>query len=339
MRAYISRTLGGVDSLALEQVSAPGPLGPGQIRVAMRAASINYRDLLVLSGGLRSVTLPVLIPCSDGAGEIIAVGAEVSRVKVGDRVALTFNPDWIGGPWQPSRGAAGRGGALQGVMQDEVVVNEHEAVILPSHLSFEEGATLPCAAVTAWHSLCAAVPLLPGMTVLLQGGGGVSLFALQFAKLFGARVIMISSSPERCKLLQRLGADETIDYRAQPEWNMAVRQLTGGVGVDLTIEIGGAKTIDRSLASTRSGGRLAAVGLLTGRPSAAAVGSASGVDINAIRVGSRQEFEAMNRAIAFHKLRPIIDSRYRFEQLPEALRHLEGGRHLGKIVIGFGEGS
>jgi NADPH:quinone reductase-like Zn-dependent oxidoreductase len=324
-----------VDSLAIEAVPAPGPLGPGQVRVAMRAASINYRDLLVLSGGLRSVTLPVLIACSDGAGEIVEVGADVSRVKVGDRVALTFNPDWIGGPWQPSRGAAGRGGALQGVMQDEVAVNEHEVVVLPSHLSFEEGATLPCAAVTAWHSLCAAVPLLPGMTVLLQGGGGVSLFALQFAKLFGARVIMISSSPERCEQLKRLGADETIDYQAQPEWNVAVRKLTGGVGVDLTIEVGGAKTIDRSLASTRSGGRLAAVGLLTGRPNSAAVGSASGVDINAIRVGSRQDFEAMNRAIAFHELRPVIDSRYRFEQLPEALRHLESGRHLGKIVLGF----
>lgn len=336
MRAFFSRTLKGADSLVLEQVPTPGAVGPGQIRVAMRAASINYRDVLVLSGGLRSITLPELIPCSDGAGEVVAVGSGVGRVKVGDRVALTFNPDWIGGPWQPSRGAAGRGGALQGVMQDELVVGEHEAVILPPHLSFEEGATLPCAAVTAWHSLCAATPLLPGMSVLLQGAGGVSLFALQFAKLFGARVIMISSSPERCKRLQSLGADETIDYRAQPEWNKTVRELTGGVGVDLTIEVGGAETIDRAIASTRSGGRLAAVGLLTGRPTGAAVGSASGVDINAIRVGSRQDFEAMNRAIAFHKVRPVIDTRFRFEQLPDALRHLESGRHFGKIVIGFG---
>lgn len=303
--------------------------------MAMRAASINYRDVLVLSGGLRSITLPELIPCSDGAGEVVEVGPGVGRVKVGDRVALTFNPDWIGGPWQPSRGAAGRGGALQGVMQDEMIVGEHEVVNLPSHLSFEEGATLPCAAVTAWHSLCAATPLLPGMSVLLQGAGGVSLFALQFAKLFGARVIMISSNPERCKRLQSLGADETIDYRAQPEWNKTVRELTGGVGVDLTIDVGGAETIDRAIASTRSGGRLAAVGLLTGRPTGAAVGSASGVDINAIRVGSRQDFEAMNRAIAFHKVHPVIDTRYRFEQLPDALRHLESGRHFGKIVIGF----
>jgi NADPH:quinone reductase-like Zn-dependent oxidoreductase len=321
VRAFISRTLDGVDSLAIEAVSAPGPLGPGQIRVAMRAASINYRDLLVLSGALRSITVSDLVLCSDGAGEIVEVGPQVWRVKVGDRVALTFNPDWIGGPWQQSRGGAGRGGAVQGVMQDELVVDQQEAVILPAHLSFEEGATLPCAAVTAWHSLCAAAPLLPGMTVLLQGGGGVSLFALQFAKLFGARVIMISSSPERCARLKDLGADETIDYRAKPEWNVAVRKLTGGMGADLTIEVGGAETMDRALASTRMGGRLAPVGLL--------------VDITPIRVGSRQDFEAMNRAMAFHQVHPIIDSRYGFEQLPDALRHLQSGRQFGKIVIGF----
>jgi NADPH:quinone reductase-like Zn-dependent oxidoreductase len=336
MRAFVSRTLDGVDSLAIQTVSAPGPIGPGQVRVAMRAASINYRDLLVLSGALRSVTVPDLVPCSDGAGEIVEVGSQVWRVKVGDRVALTFNPDWLGGPWQPSRGGAGRGGAVQGVMQDELVVDQQEAVILPAHLSFEEGATLPCAAVTAWHSLCAATPLLPGMTVLLQGGGGVSLFALQFAKLFGARVIMISSSPERCERLKDLGADETIDYRAEPEWNVAVRKLTGGMGADLTIEVGGAETMDRALASTRMGGRLAPVGLLTGRPKAGSMAGSAGVDITPIRVGSRLDFEAMNRAMAFHGVRPIIDSRYGFEQLPDALRHLQSGRQLGKIVIGFG---
>lgn len=331
MKAFVSHTLNGVNSLVLEDVPAPPPLGPEQILLAMHAASINYRDLLVLSGGLLSVTLPDLIPCSDGAGEVIDVGPEVWRVKVGDRVALTFNPDWIGGPWQPSPRAAGRGGVVQGVMREQLVASQHEAVILPQHLSFEEGATLPCAAVTAWHALCGAQPLLPGMTVLLQGGGGVSLFALQFAKLFGVRVIMISSSPQRCARLKSLGADETIDYRARPEWDTAVRELTDGKGVDLTIEVGGAETVGRSHASTRTGGRLALVGLLSGRPNV----SASGVDITAIRVGSRQDFEALNRAIAFHKLRPIIDSRYAFEHLPDALRHLQTGRHMGKIVIGF----
>ena len=324
-----------MDSLALRDIPAPGPLAPGQIRVAMRAASINYRDLLVLSGTLRSVTLSELIPCSDGAGEVIEVAPEVWRVKVGDRIAPTFNPDWLGGPYQPSPGAAGRGGAIQGVMRDELIVSQHEAVILPPHLSFEEGATLPCAAVTAWHALCAAAPLFPGMSVLLQGGGGVSLFALQLAKLFGARVIMISSSPERCALLRRFGADETIDYRANPEWNLAVRKLTHGAGVDLTIDVGGAETIDRALAATRTGGRLAPVGLLTGRPSAGSLAGYVGVDITPVRVGSRQDFEAMNRALDFHKVRPIIDSRYEFARLPDALRHLQSGRHMGKIVVGF----
>jgi len=335
MKAFISRTLSGIDSLVLEDVPARGPLAPGQIRLRMRAASINYRDLLVLSGGLRSVTLPELIPCSDGAGEVVEVASDVWRVKVGDRVALTFNPDWIGGHWQPSPAGAGRGGAIQGVMQEQLVVSQHEAVILPPHLSFEEGATLPCAAVTAWHSLCVATPLLPGMNVLLQGGGGVSLFALQFAKLFGARVIIVSSSPERCARLKSLGADEAIDYRAEPEWNAVVRKLTGGLGVDLTIEVGGAETIGRAIAATRFGGRLAVVGLLTGRPSAASVMSSSGVDITTIRVGSRQDLEALCRAITFHGVRPVIDSRYDFEQLPDALRHLQTGRHMGKIVIRF----
>jgi NADPH:quinone reductase-like Zn-dependent oxidoreductase len=333
VKAFISRTLSGIDSLVLEDVPPPGPLAPGQIRVALRAASLNYRDLLVLSGALRSVTLPELIPCSDGAGEVVEVAADVTRVKIGDRVALTFNPDWIGGPWEPSRGGGGRGGAIQGVMRTEIVVDQQEAVILPAHLSFEEGATLPCAAVTAWHSLCAARPLLPGMTVLLQGGGGVSLFALQFAKLFGARVIHITSSPERCARLKSMGADETLDYRANPQWNVAVRELTHR-GVDLTIEVGGADTMERSLAATRMFGRVAVVGRLTGRPSIVSMGS-SYVELTPIAVGSRQDFEAMNLAIAFHKLRPVIDSRYRFEQLPEALRRLESGGHMGKIVVGF----
>lgn len=332
MRAFVSRALTGIDSLELEARPAPGPLGPGQIRVAMRAVSLNYRDLLAVSGALRSSQPDGLIPCSDGAGEVIETAPDVWRVKVGDRVALTFNPDWIAGPWQPSPGAGGRGGALQGVMCDEVVVGQHEAVHLAPHLSFDEGATLPCAAVTAWHALCGAAPLLPGMTVLLQGGGGVSVFALQFAKLFGARVIMTSSSPERCARLASLGADETIDYGVHPEWAKVVRELTAGEGVDLTVEVGGAKTVDQSLAATRYGGRVALVGLLTGVPQSSGV-FAAGVEISSAKVGSRADLEAINRAMAFHRIRPMIDSRFPFEALPDALRALQQGRHMGKIVI------
>jgi NADPH:quinone reductase-like Zn-dependent oxidoreductase len=331
VKAYFSRTLQGIDSLAIEDIPAPGALGPGQFRLAMRAASINFRDLLILSGTLPATTLPELIPLSDGAGEVIETAPDVRRVKVGDRVALTFNPEWMGGAWEPSPGGGGRGGSSQGVMRQELIAHQQEAVIVPAHLSFAEAATLPCAAVTAWHSLCVAKPLLPGMTVLLQGAGGVSLFALQFAKLFGARVIHISSSPERCARLKQLGADETVDYRATPKWARVVRELTQG-GVDLAIDVGGAETIEQSLAATRTFGRVALVGRLTGRPNVVDLGP-SYAETGNVAVGNRQDFEAMNRAIAFHQLRPVIDSRYGFAQLPEALHRLESGKHFGKIVI------
>lgn len=335
MRSYWTHGLGGIGSLVLEEMPPPAAPGPGQALVALRAASLNYRDLLFIGGALRQIALPDLIPCSDGAGEVIAIGDGVWRVRPGDRVALTFNPDWIAGAWRPSPGAPGRGGALHGVMRDAMLVDQSELVVLPLHLSFEQGAALPCAAVTAWHALCGPAPLMPGMTILLQGAGGVSVFALQFAKLFGARVIMTSSSPERCARLRALGADDTIDYCAQPDWHIRVRDLTDGQGVDLTVEMGGAKTLDQSLAATRTGGRVSLVGLLTGPPDATRHLFSTGVDIATIKVGSRADFEAMLRAMAFHRLEPVIDRRYRFEALPDALRYLESGRHFGKIVIAF----
>ncbi len=336
MKAFVSRKLQGIDSLALESVASPGPLGPGQIRIAMRAASVNYRDLMTLSGALGPAGPNGLVPCSDGAGEVVEVAGDAMHIRVGDRVALTFNPEWIGGPYRPAFGGRGRGSSqFAGTMQQEMVVHHSEAVPIPEHLGFTEAAAFPCAGVTAWHSLCGAAPLMPGMSVLLQGGGGVSLFALQFARLFGARVIMISSSPERCAQLKSLGADETIDYTANPQWNEAVRALTGGTGVDLTIDIGGADTVERSLTATRNGGRLALVGLLSGWPNAAPSLFASGVDITPIKVGSRDDFELMNRAVDFHRLHPHIAAEYAFDQLPEALRHLESGKHLGKVVLNF----
>ncbi len=336
MKVFVSRTTTGVDSLKIEDLPAPGPLGPGQIRIAMRAASINSRDVMMVSGWLGAAGPQGLIPCSDGAGEIVEAAPDVTRLKVGDRVALTFNPDWIGGPFRMTPGAPGRGSTgMPGVMREQIVVHHSEALIIPTHLSFEEGATFPCAGVTAWHALCVAAPLYPGMTVLLQGGGGVSLFALQFAKLFGARVIMTSSTAERCARLKTLGADETIDYRAQPEWHTVVRDLTGGAGVDLTIDMGGADTIERSLASTRISGRLALVGLLGGVPNAATSLFSASVDITSIKVGSRDDFEGLNRAVSFHKVRPVIAERYAFSQLPDALTQLQTGRHMGKIVIAF----
>jgi NADPH:quinone reductase-like Zn-dependent oxidoreductase len=333
MRAYVARSLTGIDALRIEDQPTPAPLCAGQIRVAMRAASVNYRDLLVLSGKLGPVT-DALIPCSDGAGEVIDVAPDVWRVKLGDRVALTFNPDWIAGEWRPTPGASGRGAALPGVMRDEMVVGQHEAVVLPDHLSFEEGATLPCAAVTAWHALCGAAPLLPGMSVLVQGGGGVSVFALQFAKLFGARVIAISSSADRCNRLRELGADEAIDYSRDAEWQTEVRALTGGAGVDLAVDIGGAQTVEKSLQSTRTGGRVVLVGLLTGRPQPSGVFAAR-AEISPAMVGSRADLEAIVRAISFHRARPVIDQVFGFEELPDALRAQSGGKQFGKIAVNF----
>ena len=335
MKAFISRTLSGIDSLAIEDMAVPGPLAAGQIRLRVRAVSLNYRDLLAVSGTIVKAGSQGFIPGSDCAADVIEVGPHTPRIKVGDRVSLVFNPDWIGGPWRSSTGVLCRGSGLPGVMCEEIVVHHSEAVVLPEHLNYEQGSTLACAAVTAWHALTNETPLLPGMSVLLQGAGGVSVFALQFAKLFGARVIMTSSSPERCARLKQLGADEVIDYRAQPDWDKAVRALTNGEGVDVTVEVGGAQTIDRSLAATRRGGRLALVGLLTGWPNVVSSMFTSGVNIAPVAVGSRDDFYMMNRAIAFHKLQPVIDKVYPFDQLREALHYLQSGKHFGKIVIAF----
>lgn len=325
----------GVESLQLVDVPEPGALGPGQIRVGLRAASINYRDLITLQGQLGQPGPEGMIPCSDGAGEVLEVAADVQRIKVGDRIALTFLPDWIGGPWRDSIIPMTRGFPLPGVMREQMVVHHSEAVLLPPHLSYEEGASLPCAAVTAWHSLCGEAPLLPGMNVFLQGAGGVSVFALQFAKLFGARVIMSSSSDERCQRLRDMGADETINYTTNAEWQQTVRELTDGKGADLTVEVGGAGTIERSLQATSRAGRVALVGLLSGWPNQVSNLFTSGVALTPIRVGSRADFEDMNRAIAFHQLQPVVDRRFEFAALPEALEYLQSGRHFGKIVIGF----
>jgi NADPH:quinone reductase-like Zn-dependent oxidoreductase len=335
MRRFFTPTGNGIDSLKIQEVSEPGPLGPGQVRITMRAASLNFRDLLVLSGALGKPGPEGLVLCSDGAGEVIEVAPDVRRVKPGDRVALTFIPDWIAGSFRTSITPLSRGFPLQGVMCEQLVVHQSEAVVLPDHLSFEEGACLPCAGVTAWHALCGPAPLLPGMSVLLQGAGGVSVLALQFAKLFGARVIMTTSSDERAERLRKLGADAVINYRQEPEWDVAVRKFTGGEGVDLAVDVGGVETVDRSVRTIRKGGRLALVGLLSGWPTSISSLFATRVDVTPITVGSRNDFEDMNRAIAFHKMRPIIDKQFAFDALPEALRYLETGKQFGKIVISF----
>jgi NADPH:quinone reductase-like Zn-dependent oxidoreductase len=326
-------------SLRIEEAPAPGALGPGQIRIDMRAATLNYRDLLMLSAQFGVPGPEGMIPVCDGAGEVVEVAPDVRRFKPGDRIALTYDAgQWIGGPFRlpPGGGGSGRGSpSTPGVMRQQIVAHNSEGVMLPAHLTYEEGAAYPCAGVTAWHSLCGEAPLLPGMTVLLQGAGGVSVLALQFAKLFGSRVIITSSSDERCARLKSMGADETINYRADPDWHKTVRRLTDGQGVDLTVEVGGADTIERSLASTRPGGRIALVGLLSGWAQGATSMQTASVDITPIRVGPRDDLENLFRALAFHRQRPVIDATYRFEQLPQALQQLKSGSHFGKIAISF----
>lgn len=336
MKVFRSFEVNGVDSLQLQTEAEPGALGPGQVRIKLKAGSINYRDWMTVSGQLGKPGPAGIIPCSDGAGEVIEVAADVHRTKVGDRVVMPFNPDWVGGEWTPSAAAMGRGSiAVPGTMAEQCVVHQSEVVKLPDNISYQQAAVLPCAGVTAWHALCGPAPLYPGMSVLLQGAGGVSVLGLQFAKLFGARVIMTTSSVARAEQLKQLGADHVLNYRENPNWHEQVRELTGGMGVDVAIDIGGADTIDKSMACARVGGRLAMVGLLTGWPESSQKLFSAGLNIHTVKVGSREDLERMLRAMTHSGMQPVIDRTFAFEQLPEALHYLKSGQQFGKIVIEF----
>lgn len=339
MKAWVVNSYTGIEGLEQRELPRPAAPGPGQVLVRLRAASLNYRELLLLKGVYAQWCKPEFILCSDGAGEVVETGADVWRVKSGDRVALTFHPHWFGGAYAHSPAFLGRGGSVDGVLADFTCVSEHELVHLPPHLSFEEGASLPCAALTAWSALCANATLLPGQSVLVQGSGGVSVFALQFAKLFGARVIATSSSGEKLAALRKLGADELINYTKTPDWHEEVlrvtngARITNGAGVDVVVEVGGASTFSKSVAATAQCGRISMVGLLTGLPDVSSNVFMRGLTLHTIRVGSREHFEQMNRAIAVNELHPVIDRIFEFDAAHAALRRLESGKHLGKIVI------
>src|SRR6185312_11422513 len=250
----------------LENVELPEPTpGPGQAVVRVRACSLNYRDLVVSRGAYGKAVKPPLIPLFDGAGEVIAIGDVVTRVKVGDRVAAAFMQGWIDGQPDDAGAASALGGAIDGMLAEQVCLNAEGLVHFPDHLSFEEAASLPCAAVTAWHSLFDSGRLQPGQSVLVQGSGGVSIFALQFAKMAGAQVIATTSGRgDKTNSLRSLGADHVINYVANPDWDRPVRDLTGGMGVDHVIEVGGANTLPISLKSVRRGGHIALIGVLAG---------------------------------------------------------------------------
>jgi NADPH:quinone reductase-like Zn-dependent oxidoreductase len=335
MQAFRIERFGSVDGIELRSSDDPRP-GLREVLMRVRASSLNYRDLMLLKGGGRGPTKLGVIPLSDGAGEVIAIGDGVTRVKVGDRIAGCFHPRWFGGPIRPEYLTDRLGANLDGMLGEYAVLNEEALVHVPRHLSFEEAATLPCAALTAWVALTGHRRVTPGDTVLIQGSGGVSVFALQFAQVLGAQVIATTSTTEKAERLKALGAAEVINYTETPNWDEKARELTGGRGVNCVVEIGGPGTIAMSLKTLAVGGHVSLIGaslsssgtgldplLLTGR----------GITLGSISVGSRVDFEAMNRAIEMHRLRPVIDLTFPFTEAREAYRHFEGRWHFGKVVI------
>ncbi len=323
----------GLDSLRLTERPDPKP-GPGQVLLRMKAWSLNYRDLMVVKGQYNPRLKLPLIPLSDGVGVVAEVGAGVTRVKAGDRVAGAFMPGWVEGKLTDAKAKSALGAGPDGLLAEYAVLPAEGVVEVPAHLSDEEAATLPCAAVTAWHALVTEGRIQAGETVLIQGTGGVSLFALQFARMSGAGVIATSSSNAKLSRVQQMGASHGINYKTTPDWEKKVLELTGGVGVDHVVEVGGAGTLPRSLKAVRLGGTISLIGILSG------VGEFNplpvlmkGVRVQGIFVGSREMFEAMNRAISLHQMKPVVDRVFPFGEVREALKYLESGSHFGKIVI------
>jgi NADPH:quinone reductase-like Zn-dependent oxidoreductase len=301
--------------------------------VRVRATSLNYRDLAMLKGARRR-SRP-LVPVSDGAGEVIEVGDEVGRRKVGDRVAAAFFPTWQEGELEATHHEHALGGSIDGMLREEVVLPEEAWVPVPEHLSFEEGATLPCAGVTVWNALYAAASLRPGDTLLLQGTGGVSIFALQLARAAGARVVLTSSSDVKRERARELGAEHTIDYRKTPAWGEEVRRLTGGRGADLAIEVGGPGTFDQTVVALRYGGTMSLLGVLTGLKGEINTYAVfhKGIRVHGVYVGSVRMFEGLNRAVTAAELHPLVDRVFSFDEARAAYEHLASGAHFGKVVV------
>ncbi|OGA89493.1 MAG: NADPH:quinone oxidoreductase [Betaproteobacteria bacterium RIFCSPLOWO2_12_FULL_66_14] len=333
MRVFQIQDDWGLTHLKLAARPDPRP-GTGQVLLRMRAASLNYRDLLVPERGYgaHTGTLP-LIPVSDGVGEVIEVGADVTRVRAGDRVCPCYRQGWIDGP--PDSTYLSLGGPIDGTMAEYMVLPEDGVAKVPAHLSDEQAATLPCAALTAWSALVTYDNLGPGSRVLVQGTGGVALFALQFAKLRGAHVTVISSSDEKIAKACALGADASINYVKTPEWYKATREITAGRGYDHIVELGGEKTLPQSLMCVRTGGMISIIGVLSGGTMTAQLGRIvmKQARMQGIGVGHRNGFEAMTRAIEQHRIAPVVDRVFPFEQLKEAMAYLKSGAHFGKICI------
>jgi NADPH:quinone reductase-like Zn-dependent oxidoreductase len=321
----------GLDAMrvAVRETREPGP---GEVGLKIKAASLNYRDLLIAKGFL-PLQYP-RIPLSDAVGEVIALGAGVSRVRLGDRVCPTYYPDWISGPIAPEKFSRDRGGTGDGVAAEYLVLSEQELLQVPSHLSDAEASTLPCAGGTAWSAVTRSGHVRPGSAVLILGTGGVSLFALQFALAAGAETWLLSSSKEKLERARSLGAHHLLNYRSTPQWAEEVLRLTGGRGVDLVVDVVGTSTLEQAVTVVTSGGHISQVGVLGGftAPIPLYPVMTKEVHIDGIISGNRESAEAMMRAIALHKLRPVVDREFSLDGLPDALRLLEGQGHFGKLV-------
>ena len=332
MKAYELQPREGFDSLTL--VDRPSPaLGPHDVRVRVRATSLNYRDLVMARGAIKRKA--PLVPLSDGAGEVLEVGQEVVRHRPGDRVVASFFPTWLEGPLSDAHHAAALGGGQDGMLAEQVVLPETAWLPLPASISFEAAATLPCAGVTAYHALFEAANLRPGDTLLVQGTGGVSIFGLQLARATGAQVIVTSSSPAKRERALALGASQAIDYKADQKWGESARRLTDGRGVDIVLEVGGPGTFDQSVAALRYGGTMSILGILTGTKGEV---NTYGIFHKTLRVagvyvGSVAMFHSLLRAVEATRLEPIIDRTFPFEEARAAYDHLASGKHFGKVVV------
>lgn len=333
MKAFLVEQFG-VDDLALVEREMPVPAA-NEVLVKLHAASLNYRDVMVVSGTYNPRMKLPAVPFSDGAGEVVEVGAGVTKWKVGDRVCPAVISGWFdGGPTAAMSKTAIGAGNFDGVLREYGAFNEDSLVPIPEHLSYEEAATLPCAALTAWNALVESGKLQSGDTVLTLGTGGVSVFAAQFAKRFGAKVIATSGSDDKLARIKQLGADETINYKTTPDWDKAVLELTDGIGVDHVIEVGGTGTLQRSIKAVRVGGHIALIGALdtSGEFNPIPI-FMKAIRVQGIFIGSRRMFEEMNAEIAANSLKPVIDRTFEFEEVREALKYMESGSHFGKIVV------
>jgi NADPH:quinone reductase-like Zn-dependent oxidoreductase len=337
MKAYQIQDDFGLDNFRQTERPDPTP-GPGQVLIRMKAASPNFRDLMMIEGQYNPRQPLPLIPFSDGAGEVAEVGEGVERVEVGERVMPIFAQDWIGGEPSRDKFKSTLGGPLDGTISEYVLVDQAGVVPIPEHLSFEEAATLPCAALTAWNALVEQGGVKAGDVVVCQGTGGVSMFAMQFAKLLGAEVIMTSSSDEKLERVKGMGASHGINYRDEPEWGKVVRELTGGRGADHIIEVGGAGTLQQSLAAVRYGGHVSVIGVLSGVSQEINVVPIlmHNVRVQGIFVGSREMLENMVQAMEVNEVRPVVDRVFEFEEAREALEYVKAGRHFGKVVVQVG---